>query len=198
MLQTTALIFALNLFALPMDVQWGDDVAYKATGLFLRTASKAALVETGVAKAVLFRRGGATGWSQAKAADGSPLVLKLEAGRVYVFVVKTNGNGEIVPLDVPATKNPKILFVNAAKGPAATLRLGASADGLEPGWTAFVDAAPGVQTLTWSWPTMPPGTDFYKASSTQPGQPGTTKLLEGHWYVAVVSGSAGQVYDITP
>ena len=198
MLQTTALIFALNLFALPMDVQWGTEGSYTAQGLFLRTAAQGALVEAGVSRNVLFRRGGQTAWSTAKDSEGKPLVQALDPGTAWLFVVRPNGNGELVRVDAPATKKPKILFVNAAKGPAAVLKLGVSADGLAPGWGAFVDAEVGVQTLTWSWPTMPPGTDLYRASSAQPGQPGTIPLLEGHWYVAVVSGSNGQVFDVTP
>ena len=198
MLQTTALILALNLFALPMDVQWGAQGTYAAQGLFLRTAGKGALVEPGVPREVLFRRGGQSAWSTAKDSEGKLLLQALVPGTVWLFVVRPNGNGELVRVEAPATKNPKILFVNAAKGPAAVLKLGVSADRLAPGWVAFVDAEVGVQTLTWSWPTMPPGTELYKAASTQPGQPGTTKLLEGHWYIAVVSGSNGQVFDVTP
>jgi len=198
MVTTTALIFALNLFALPMDVQWGDPGTFTAQGLFSRGASRALRVEAGISRSVLFRRTGQTAWSTAKAPDGQAASVALEAGGTYVLVVRPNGNGEIVRIQSPDTTAPKVLFVNAAKGPADVLQLGVSAQGLAPGWLAFVDADPGVQTLCWSWPTMPPGTSLYKASSTQPGQPGTTKLAEGRWYVAVVSGVNGSVFDITP
>lgn len=198
MLTTTALIFALNLFALPMDVQWGDDARFSANGLFSRAVSRGALVEPGVARSVLFRRAGQQGWSVAKGPDGKPLSVALEAGAVYTLVVRPNGNGELVRVEAPATEAPKVLFVNAAKGPAAQLRLGVLGDGLAPGIGAFLDAAPATATLTWSWPVMPPGTDVYQASSSQPGQPATTKLTPGRWYVAVVSSVYGQVTDITP
>lgn len=193
-----ARIFALNLFALPMDVQWGSEGTWKAEGLFSRAVSRAALVEPGVARTIHFRRAGLTGWSTAKDEDGRPRTLALEPGAVYVLVVRPNGNGDLVRVAAPATPAPKVLFVNAAKGPAAQFRLGAVADGLEPGWGAFVDAEPGIRTLTWSWPVMPPGTEVYKATSAQPGQPGTTNLANGRWYVAVVSSVYGVVTEITP
>lgn len=198
MLTTTALIFALNLFALPVDVRWGEDAAYAASGLFSRAAAKGARVEAGAPRLVQFRRAGQQGWSTAKGADGQPAMVALEAGAVYVLVVKTNGNGEVVRVDAPTGEVPKVLFVNAAKGPVATLMLGSKADGQAPGWTGFVEALAGTYTLTWSWPTMPPGTDLYQASSIQPGQPGTTNLVDGRWYVATVSGVNGAVFDITP
>jgi len=197
MLTTGALLFALNLFALPMDVQWGGG-RYEAQGLFSRGAARGVWVEAGVAGAVQFRRAGQKAWSQAKDAAGPTAETSLEAGAVYVLVVRPNGNGELVRLGVSPSASPQVLFVNAAKGPVASLRLGAVGDGLEPGWGAFLDAPSGRQTLTWSWPTMPPGTEVYRAASTQPGQPGVTTLAEGHWYVAVVSGVNGQVFDITP
>jgi hypothetical protein len=193
-----ARIFALNLFALPVDVQWGDPAVYTANGLFSRMAVKGALVDPGVPRAVLFKRAGQSAWSTAKGPDGKAVSVAVGSGEAWLLVVRTNGNGELVRVDAPATTAPKVLFVNAARGPAAQYRLGVSADGQEPGFGAFVDAVPGVQTLTWSWPTMPPGTDAYVASSAQPGQPGTTKLTEGHWYIAVISGSNGQVTDVTP
>lgn len=193
-----ARIFALNLFALPMDVQWGN--LWEVDGLFSRSVSKAALVETGVGREVRFRRKGQTGWSTVKDPSGQPLAAALAPGATYVLVVRANGNAELVQVDAPATDAPKVLFVNAAKEPAARLRLGtaAVADGLAPGWTAFVDAPVGPQTLSWSWPTMPPGTDVYQAASNQPGQPAVVKLAAGHWYVAVVSSVYGQVTDLTP
>lgn len=198
MLTTTALIFALNLFALPMDVQWGDDARFAAPGLFSRAVSRAAFVEVGVARSVLFRRAGQQGWSIAKGVDGKPVSVALEAGAVYALVVRPNGNGELVRVDAPATDAPKVLFVNAAKGPVAQLRLGVSGEGLLPGIGAFQDASASTATLTWSWPVMPPGTEVYQAASSQPGQPATTTLTPGHWYVAVVSSVYGQVTDITP
>lgn len=192
-----ARIFGLNLFALPMDVQWGP---WKAEGLFARGVSKAALLEPLTPGTVQFRRAGQAAWSTAKGADGQPLSAPLEPGGIYVLVVRSNGNGELVKVDAAVTSAPLVLFVNAAKGPAAQFRLGssASADGQEPGWGSFTEAVAGVQTLTWSWPVMPPGTDFYKASSAQPGQPGTVRLTEGHWYVAVIQSVNGQITDITP
>jgi len=193
-----ARIFALNLFALPVDVQWGDDGAYQALGMFSRFAAKAADVPAGVPRTVLFRRAGQSAWSVAKGADGQPKLVALEAGAVYVLVVRPNGNGDLVPVSAPATPAPKVLFVNAARGPLASIDLGASAPGLAPGWTAFTDAPTGVKTLSWAWPTMPPGTDLYRATSAQPGQPGTTDLEPGRWFVAVVSGVNGEVFDITP
>lgn len=193
-----ARLFGMNLFALPVDVQWGEEGAYTALGLFSRMTAKAAAVEPGVARAVLFRRAGQKAWSNAKGPDGKPVLAALESGATYVLVVRPNGNGELVRVEAPATAAPKVLFVNAARGPVALFRLGAAADGQEPGFGSFVDAVPGTQTLTWSWPTMPPGTASYQASSAQPGQPGTTALTAGRWYVAVVSGVNGQVTDITP
>lgn len=193
-----ARIFALNLFALPMDVQWGD--RWEVDGLFSRAVSKAALVEAGVGREVHFRRKGQDAWSVQKDTSGRPVVAALEPGATYVFVVRPNGNGELVQVATPTTPAAKVLFVNAAKEPVALFRLGsaAAADGLPPGWTTFVDASEGPQTLTWSWPTMPPGTDIYQAASAQPGQPGVVRLTVGRWYVAVVSSVYGQVTDITP
>jgi hypothetical protein len=193
-----ARVFALNLFALPMDVQWGN--VWEVDGLFSRSVSKAALVETGVGREVHFRRKGQSGWSTVKNASGQSVLVALESGATYVLVVRVNGGAELVKVDAPVTDAPKVLFVNAAKEPAAQLRLGtaATADGLSTGWTAFVDAPVGPQTLSWSWPTMPPGTDVYKAASNQPGQPAVVKLTAGHWYLAVVSSVYGQVTDITP
>lgn len=194
----TARIFALNLFALPMDVQWGD--TWEVDGLFSRTVSKAGQVEPGVAKAFRFRRQGQSAWSTVKDASGAARSVALEAGSVYVLVVRPNGNGDLVKVEAAPTTAPKVLFVNAAKEPAAQLRLGSAAvaDGQLPGWTSFLDAKAGPQTLTWSWPTMPPGTEVYRAASAQPGQPAVVNLTEGRWYVAVVSSVYGQVTDITP
>lgn len=192
----TARILAVNLYALPMDVQWG---AWEVSGLFTRTASKASLVPAGTASA-RFRTHGQSAWSTIKGPDGQPLAATLQAGAAYLMVVRANGSAVLSPVAAGSTTAPKVLFVNAAKEPAALLRLGtaASADGLEPGWTAFLDVVPGPQTLTWSWPTMPPGTDVYKAASAQPGQPAVVKLAEGRWYVALVSSVYGQVTDVTP
>jgi hypothetical protein len=193
-----ARIFALNLFALPVDVQWGDPGVYTANGLFSRMVAKGMLIDPDVPRAVLFKRAGQGAWSLAKGTDGKSASVALGSGETGVLVVRANGNGELVKVLAPSTTAPKILFVNAARGPAAQFRLGVAADGQEPGFRDFVDAVPGVQTLTWSWPTMPPGTDAYLASSAQPGQPGTTTLTEGHWYIAVISGSNGTVTDVTP
>jgi hypothetical protein len=192
----TARIFAVNLYALAMDVQWGP---WEVSGLFTRTVSKASRVPTGTAPA-RFRTHGQSAWSTLKGADGQPLALTLQAGAAYLLVVRANGSATLVPVAAGPTNTPKVLFVNAAKGPTALLRLGTAvaADGLEPGWTEFLDAVPGPQTLTWSWPTMPPGTEVYKAASAQPGQPAVVRLAEGRWYVAVVSSVYGQVTDITP
>ena len=193
-----ARLFALNLFALAMDVQWGDEGTYPALGLFARTAARGALVDPGIPRTVLFRRAGLGLWSSVKGPDGKPLTMALDPGQTYALVVRPNGNGDLVKIAAPDTDQPKVLLVNAARGPAALLRLGISDDGQAPGWTAFADSAPGVQTLTWAWTEMPAGTDFYQPASAQPGQPATTNLKTGRWYVGVVAGVNGQVFDITP
>ena len=191
-------IFALNLFALPMDVQWGDPGAYTANGLFSRMPAQGLLVDPDVPRPVLFKRAGQAAWSSAKGLDGKPSSASLGSGETGVLVVRSNGNGELVKVLAPPTTAPKVLFVNAARGPAAQVRLGVAADGQGPGFVSFVDAPVGAATLTWSWPTMPPGTEVYLAASAQPGQPGVTNLTEGHWYIAVISGSNGTVTDVTP
>jgi len=190
--QSTARVFGLNLFPTPVDVALGE--AWRAAGLAPREASPMAVVPAGPPVAVQFRRVGVASWSTARGADA----VVLEAGAVYVLVVRQNGSGELVKVPAAGGPGPRVLFVNGARTPAALLRLGSgtSADGLEPGWTGFVAAAPGKQTLTWSWPTMPPGTELYKADSPQPGRPGVIDLVNGHWYVALVASFHGQVTDL--
>lgn len=189
-------ILAVNLFALPMDLRIGD---WQVQSLGARSVTPMSSLGPGAVN-VEFRRTGQLRWSFRKNADGIAEEFRPEPGQVYLVVCLANGSAEFVNVGATSTTDPKVLFVNASRGPAVTFGLGSSvhADGLDPGWSNFLDATPGPQVLQWSWTVMPPGTDQYQAASAQPGQPALTNLAVGHWYVAIAASFQGTVYDVTP